>query len=120
MTVTQLNPPIPLETPKGSGLAHLMIDYGPEFHLMWAVFLDANGECWTFQNPEIRAAKNVTLGRQSISQPKAKPMVSAQAIGTIGHDGLADGANGANGSSKYSDATIVDNNHSRSTSRAGT
>lgn len=65
MTITQLNPPLPLETPRGKGLAHFLIDYGPEFHLMWTVFIDATGECWTFQNPEIRATKNVTLGRTS-------------------------------------------------------
>ena len=63
MTVTQLNPPLPLETPRGKGLAHFMIDYGPEHHLMWTVFIDATGECWTFQNPDIRAGKNMTLGR---------------------------------------------------------
>lgn len=70
MTVTQLNPPLPLETPRGQGLAHFMIDYGPEHHLMWTVFIDATGECWTFQNPQIRAAKNVTLGRPSTSPIK--------------------------------------------------
>ena len=66
--ITQLNPPIPLSTPRGPGVAHLVIDYGPEFHLMWSVFLDANGECWTFPNPEVRAIKNVTLGRREISR----------------------------------------------------
>jgi hypothetical protein len=65
MTVTQLNPPLPLETPRGHGLAHFMIDYGPELHLMWTVFIDATGECWTFQNPDIRAAKNYSLGRMA-------------------------------------------------------
>ena len=67
MTLTQLNPPIPLQTPRGPGLAHFVIDYGPESHLMWTVFLDASGECWTFQNPEIRAATNISLGRPSVS-----------------------------------------------------
>ena len=67
MTVTQLNPPLPLETPRGKGLAHFMIDYGPEHHLMWTVFIEATGECWTFQNPDIRAGINVTLGRTSIT-----------------------------------------------------
>ena len=66
--ITQLNPPIPLSTPRGPGVAHLVVDYGPEFHLMWSVFLDANGECWTFPNPEVRAIKNVTLGRREISR----------------------------------------------------
>jgi hypothetical protein len=76
MSITQLNPPIPMETPRGPGLAHFLIDYGPETHLMWTVFLDASGECWTFQNPEVRAAKNFTLGRTATSPiraPLSKP-----------------------------------------------
>ena len=71
MTVTQLNPPLPLETPKGKGLAHFMIDYGPEHHLMWTVFVTATGECWTFQNPEIRAVSNYTMGRPVSSAIKS-------------------------------------------------
>ena len=66
--ITQLTPPIPLETPRGSGLAHLVIDYGPEFDLMWSVFLDDGGECWTFGNSEIRGMKNITMGRANISR----------------------------------------------------
>ncbi len=59
----QLNPPIPLSTPRGNGLAHFVIDYGPEHNLIWTVFLDDSGECWSFSNPEIRAQKNITMGR---------------------------------------------------------
>ena len=61
--ILQLEPPIPLDTPKGKGQAHFLIDYSIEQHLMWVVFLDDTGECWTFQNPEIRAQKNSTIGR---------------------------------------------------------
>lgn len=61
--ITQLNPPIPLETPKGKALAHFLIDYGPEHHLMWVTFVDATGECWTWPNPKIRAQGNVSMGR---------------------------------------------------------
>lgn len=61
--ILQLNPQIPVETPKGPGMAHLVIDYGVEHNLFWVVFIDATGECWTYTNPEIRAQKNVTLGR---------------------------------------------------------
>jgi len=63
MKILQLDPPIPLDTPRGPGIAHLVIDYGLEQNLMWTVFLDENGECWTFSNPEIRAQKNITIGR---------------------------------------------------------
>lgn len=65
--ILQLNPAIPLDTPRGPGLAHLVIDEGIESHLLWVVFLDSNGECWTFANPEIRAQKNSTAGRMSNS-----------------------------------------------------
>ena len=67
----QLNPPIPLLTPKGPGIAHFVIDYGPESDLHWTVFLDASGECWTFSNRHIRAQKNVTLGRPLVQPPAA-------------------------------------------------
>lgn len=62
--MNQLNPPIPLDTPKGPGLAHFLIDYGVEFSLMWVVFIDATGESWTFPNEQVRAVKNITMGRR--------------------------------------------------------
>lgn len=61
--ITQLNPPIPLDTPKGKGLAYFLIDYGVDFNLMWVVFDDLTGECWTWDNTKVRAQKNITLGR---------------------------------------------------------
>ena len=62
----QLNPPIPVDTPKGKGLAHLVIDYGIEHHILWVVFIDETRECWTFQNPEIRIQPNITFGRGTV------------------------------------------------------
>jgi hypothetical protein len=63
----QLNPPIPVITPKGSGLAVLALDYGPEFDLLWTVFQDDTGECWTWNNKDIRGQKNITMGRNNVS-----------------------------------------------------
>jgi hypothetical protein len=63
MMLLQLNPPIPLDTPKGSALAHLVIDYGPEHNLLWVCFGDDDGECWTWDNSRVRAQKNITMGR---------------------------------------------------------
>lgn len=74
--LTQLNPPLPLKTPKGDGLAHLVIDYGPEHDLLWVVFLDADGACWTVPNQEVRMAANWTMGRrpgQAASDDKPVP-----------------------------------------------
>ena len=67
----QLNPPLPMLTPKGEGFAHILIDYGPESDLYWTVFITATGEVWTFANREVRASKNITLGRIQVEQPVA-------------------------------------------------
>jgi hypothetical protein len=74
----QLNPPLPMNTPKGEGFAHILIDYGPESDLYWTVIITESGEIWTFSNREVRAAKNITLGRVS---PK-KPPVDEAGIST--------------------------------------
>ena len=61
--ILQLNPSIPVSTPKGNGLAILIIDYSCEHNLMWTVAIDDTGEVWTFQNYDIRMQKNITMGR---------------------------------------------------------
>jgi hypothetical protein len=61
--ILQLDPPIPLDTPKGAGFAHLVVDYGMDFDLCWTVFITKTRECWTFQNREVRAVGNVTFKR---------------------------------------------------------
>jgi hypothetical protein len=79
--LVQLNPPLPLETPKGSGWAHFIIDYGPESALLWVVFMDADGACWTVPNPEVRMSYNWTLGRRKPEdrEPgRAAPAAKAQ------------------------------------------
>lgn len=58
----QLDPPIPVLTPEGKGLAHVLIDYGPEYDLIWVVFQDSK-ECWSWRNQDIRAETNLTFGR---------------------------------------------------------
>jgi hypothetical protein len=68
--ITQLDPPLPLETPKGAGLAHFVIDYGPEADLVWVVFMDKDGACWSVPNPEVRMSLNWTMGRR---KPTVEP-----------------------------------------------
>jgi hypothetical protein len=82
--LVQLNPPLHMETPKGPGLAHFVIDYGPESHLQWVVFMDADGACWTVPNPEIRMSFNWTMGRRPAEpaksddkHPRFRPTVAA-------------------------------------------
>jgi hypothetical protein len=60
--IIQLNPTLPVITPKGKALAHFMIDYGEEHHLMW-VCVQETGEIWTWANPKIRAENNQTFDR---------------------------------------------------------
>ncbi len=62
--IVQLSPPLPMETSKGPGWAHFVIDYGHEASLLWVVFLDANGECWTVPNREVWLGSNWTMGRR--------------------------------------------------------
>ena len=66
----QLNPPLPLETPKGKALAHILIDYGPEAHLLWVCFQDETGEIWAWSNLEVRAQNNPSLMRTVTAKPK--------------------------------------------------
>jgi hypothetical protein len=61
--ILQLNPPLPLDTPKGKGWAHFVIDYGQEHDLLWVVFQDDSRECWTWSNKQITIQANITIGR---------------------------------------------------------
>lgn len=73
MHMLQLNPPIPVDTPKGEALATVLLDYGPDYDLMWVTFIDATGECWTWGNRDIRGVKNITLGRRRDEQRPERP-----------------------------------------------
>ncbi len=72
----QLNPYLPLDTPKGSAQAFLIIDYGPDFHLLFTCIQDDTGEIWTWANPDIRGVKNISLGRRIKSNPVPVAAVS--------------------------------------------
>lgn len=65
--LVRIDPALPLKTPKGNAYAHFLIDYGMEDDLFWVCFLDDSGECWTFRNKDVRAQKNITLGRLVVS-----------------------------------------------------
>jgi hypothetical protein len=61
--LTQLNPSIPMDTPKGAGLALAVIDYGLEHSLLWVVAIDETREIWCVPNAEARIQKNWSAGR---------------------------------------------------------
>ena len=65
--ITRIEPPIPVTTPKGKAMAIAWLDYGMEQDLMWVCFQDDTGECWTWENADIRARVNITIGRKNIS-----------------------------------------------------
>ena len=60
--LTQLQTPLPLSTPKGKAWAVAIIDYGPHWDLLWVTFIHETGECWTFNNKDIRQEENATFG----------------------------------------------------------
>jgi hypothetical protein len=62
--LTQLNPPIPLDTSRGPGIALAVIDYGMEHNLLWVVGLDESGEMWCVPNSEVRLQPNWSAGRR--------------------------------------------------------
>lgn len=62
--ILQLDPPIPVTTPKGKALAVVVRDYGIEHDDYWTCILNDTGEFWTFSNKQIKAQENKTLGRK--------------------------------------------------------
>ena len=79
--LTQLNMPIPLQTPKGKAWAVAIIDYGPQWDLQWVTFVHATGECWTFRNDQIRQEDNYTFGI-----PKPSPIKSEAPLPNLTSD----------------------------------
>lgn len=69
MGMIQLKPAMPLLTPKGPALAHILIDYGEEAHLLWVCFQNETGECWAWPNNKVRAEANPSMGRPYIPKP---------------------------------------------------
>lgn len=66
----QLNPQIPLITPKGNAQAIIVIDYSEEHDLKWVCIQDDTGEIWAWPNNQVRGFKNITTGRNNISEIK--------------------------------------------------
>lgn len=61
--ILELSTPLPVITPKGFAMAYFLLDYSMDHHLFWICFQDDTGECWTWENPDIRIQNNVTIGR---------------------------------------------------------
>ena len=63
--LTQLDPSLPLDTPKGAGYAVAVIDYGLEHSLLWVVALNDTGEIWCVPNSKVRMQTNWSAGRRA-------------------------------------------------------
>ena len=61
MIALQLNPVIPVETPRGKAMAHIMIDYGAEHYVLFLCFLDEARECRLYRNDEVKIQNNETM-----------------------------------------------------------
>ena len=63
----QLDPALPVVTPKGKAMAHVLIDYGLEHDLLWVCFQEADRQIWTYRNLDVLADSNITFGRKPSS-----------------------------------------------------
>lgn len=64
--ITRIDPPLPLITPKGKAWAHFLLDYSQEHNLLWVTFQDDTGECWTWDNTQVRLPRNPTMLRGAL------------------------------------------------------
>lgn len=64
-TIHEVQQSIWLDTPLGVALVKFVVDRGPDSDLEWVTILQETGECMTFDNSEVKASKNYTLGRRT-------------------------------------------------------
>ena len=73
---TQLNPPLPLfiASKNIADLAHAVIDYGPEHHLLWVCFLNESGECIvaTLQNTLIMRSSQAFQCHETLADTRLR------------------------------------------------
>lgn len=68
-TIIEISQLLWLETPRGPAIAKFMIDRGVDSDLEW-VCVHQNGEIWSHMNYDVRAARNVTVGRTDVRKPR--------------------------------------------------
>lgn len=68
----RLDPPIPLLTPHGEAVAHIYSDGGLESECFWVCFC-RDGTIMEFANSEVRACRNLTIGRDNPERPAPNP-----------------------------------------------
>lgn len=75
MTLTRIDPPLPLETNKGKAMAHFLT-WDHELPSEFGCFLNSSGEFWWIKQTEIKLEENWTAGTNkqppyAVSQPPA-------------------------------------------------
>ena len=65
----QLNPPIPVVTPKGDAMAILVIDYGPALNTIWVCVDDETLQIFHVDSCELKHA-----GNEMWNQPHPQPI----------------------------------------------
>jgi hypothetical protein len=58
----QLEPPIPMQTPHGEGMAILVIDPGIHWNTVWCVALKDTLEIKHYESKDLKIGKNFTFG----------------------------------------------------------
>ena len=70
----QIDPMLPLDTPKGEGFAFWRTDYSQEHDTLYSVIITATREVWDLPQPQVRGVKNISMGRTKDATPFAGPL----------------------------------------------
>lgn len=62
--ILQLNPQIPVYTPRGEAVAIGWIDYSEDHDLFWVCALNESRQVWIVNNKDVRIAENPTMDRE--------------------------------------------------------
>jgi hypothetical protein len=62
VTVTILEPPWEVDTPKGKAYAHALIDYSQESYIYFLTSAKGTGEFWIYRNDKVRLWWNESTG----------------------------------------------------------
>ena len=73
MSITQINPPLPLLTPLGEAWAHFLWVQGLESNVHFGVFQSETGENWWWPNHQVRLCPNITMEHPSTSPIQPVP-----------------------------------------------
>ena len=68
--ITQLNPPLYVNTPLGEGHCLFLLDYGPSINTVWLVHLFEDGRVVHIDSSEIRCMGNEMYGIPHPAVPK--------------------------------------------------